>query len=46
MHWRHWQKIEAGEVNATLQTLVRIADALHVDPVDLVRDPPPEKPVA
>ncbi len=43
MHWRHWQKIEAGQVNATLQTLVRVADALRVDPVDLVRAPPPEK---
>jgi transcriptional regulator with XRE-family HTH domain len=28
MHWRHLQKIEAGEVNATLRTLARLADAL------------------
>ncbi|MBI4702179.1 MAG: helix-turn-helix transcriptional regulator [Deltaproteobacteria bacterium] len=28
MHWRHWQKIEAGEVNATLRTLARLAGAL------------------
>lgn len=33
--WRHWQKIEAGEVNATLQTLVRVALSLGVDPADL-----------
>ena len=39
MHWRHWQKIEAGQVNATLQTLVRIADALSIDPVDLLQTP-------
>jgi transcriptional regulator with XRE-family HTH domain len=39
MHWRHWQKIEAGQVNATLQTLVRIADALSVDPVVLLQAP-------
>jgi predicted transcriptional regulator len=36
MHWRHWQKIEAAEVNVTLQTLVRIGDALSIDPADLI----------
>ena len=41
MHWRHWQKIEAGEVNVTIQTLVRLGDALDMDPADLLRDPPP-----
>src|SRR5262245_23496897 len=40
MHWRHWQKIEAGEVNVTLQTLVRLGDSLDVDPSDLLREPP------
>jgi len=30
LHWRHWQKIEAEEVNATLDTLVRLAAALDV----------------
>jgi DNA-binding Xre family transcriptional regulator len=40
MHWRHWQKIEAGEVNVTLQTLVRLGDALDIDPADLLREPP------
>jgi hypothetical protein len=45
MHWRHWQKIEAGQVNLTVQTLVRIADVLDVDPADLLHEPvaPAEK---
>jgi len=37
MHWRHWQKIEAAEVNVTLQTLVRLGVALNMDPMDLIR---------
>jgi transcriptional regulator with XRE-family HTH domain len=28
---RQWQRVEAGEVNATLKTLARIAYALRVD---------------
>ena len=46
MHWRHWQKIEAGQVNLTVQTLVRIAGVLDVDPADLLHEPkrPPEPP--
>lgn len=36
MNWRHWQKVEAGEVNTTLRTLNRIAMALDVDPVDRI----------
>ena len=31
MHWRHWQKIEVGDVNVTLDTLVRVAGALKVE---------------
>jgi len=31
LHWRHWQKIEAGDVNVTLDTLVRVAGALGVE---------------
>jgi transcriptional regulator with XRE-family HTH domain len=27
---RHWQKVEAGEANATLRTLARLSRALHV----------------
>jgi transcriptional regulator with XRE-family HTH domain len=34
-HWRHWQKLEAGEVNVTIGTLVRIARVLRVDVTDL-----------
>jgi len=42
MHWRHWQKIEAAEVNVTLQTLVRLGYALDLDPAKLLVEPPPE----
>jgi transcriptional regulator with XRE-family HTH domain len=35
LHGRHWQKVEAGEVNATLSTLLRIADALGVTVAEL-----------
>jgi len=36
LHWRHWQKVEAGEANATLNTIAKIAFALDVDPLDLL----------
>jgi transcriptional regulator with XRE-family HTH domain len=39
MHWRHWQKIEAGHTNVTLYTLVRVADALNTEPGHLLLDP-------
>ena len=39
LHWRHWQKIEAGQNNATLFTLARVADVLEVDPSDLFLEP-------
>jgi transcriptional regulator with XRE-family HTH domain len=39
MHWRHWQKIEAGEVNVTLQTLIRLGLSLDADPADLISAP-------
>ena len=29
LHWRHFQKVEAAEVNATIATLVGIAAALE-----------------
>jgi transcriptional regulator with XRE-family HTH domain len=29
LHWRHWQKIEAGQVNVTIATLVGISAALE-----------------
>jgi transcriptional regulator with XRE-family HTH domain len=41
MHWRHWQKVEAGHTNATMATIVKVAAALRVDPSDLLREPPP-----
>jgi transcriptional regulator with XRE-family HTH domain len=36
LHWRHWQKIESGEVNLTLASLARVADALRVEPALLL----------
>jgi transcriptional regulator with XRE-family HTH domain len=30
MHWRHWQKVEAGEVGITLRTLAKLAVGLGV----------------
>ncbi len=36
LHWRLWQKVEAGDNNITLFTLVRIAEALDVDPRELL----------
>jgi transcriptional regulator with XRE-family HTH domain len=43
LHWRHWQKIEAAETNATMLTLSRLADALNVDPADLLSAEIPTK---
>ena len=39
MHLRHWQKIEAGDVNITLMTLARLCVALGVDVKELLREP-------
>jgi transcriptional regulator with XRE-family HTH domain len=36
VHWRYWQKIEAGEVNATIAKITQIANALGVDPRHLL----------
>jgi DNA-binding Xre family transcriptional regulator len=36
LHWRLWQKVEAGDNNITLGTIARIAEALEVDPRDLL----------
>jgi transcriptional regulator with XRE-family HTH domain len=44
LHWRHWQKLEAGEVNLTIATLVRVASALRVDPTMLLDEPNGEPP--
>jgi transcriptional regulator with XRE-family HTH domain len=35
---RQWQRVEAGDVNATLKTLARIAYALRVDVLALLAD--------
>jgi transcriptional regulator with XRE-family HTH domain len=32
---RSWQRLEAGETNATLDLLVEVADALGADPAEL-----------
>ena len=31
LHWRHLQKVEAGETGVTLRTLAKLALALDVD---------------
>lgn len=36
IHWRHWQKVEAGETSATLRTVARISNALEVEPGELL----------
>ena len=35
---RHWQLIEAGRSNVTLETLVRVSRSLGVDPTELLRE--------
>lgn len=39
MHWRHWRKIEAAELNATIGTLRKLSKALGVDPFILLCEP-------
>jgi transcriptional regulator with XRE-family HTH domain len=34
---RHYQKLEAGELNVTLRTLVKIGEALHVSLAELLQ---------
>jgi len=42
LHWRLWQKVEAAQTNATLFTVLRLANALDADPRDLLVEPPGE----
>jgi transcriptional regulator with XRE-family HTH domain len=44
LHWRLWQKIEAAQTNATLFTVVRLANALDADPRELLAEPPGDVP--
>lgn len=37
--YKRWQRIEAGEVNCTVRTLVRVADALEVSFWSLMSGP-------
>ena len=41
--WKHWQKIESGEINVTLATLVRIAVGLDEPVASLFKAPKPQK---
>ena len=36
LHWRHWQKVEAGEVGVTLRTIAKLALALGAKASDLL----------
>ena len=40
LHWRHLQKIEAGEVNVTIDTITRLARGLGVDSHELLAKAP------
>ena len=43
LHWRHWQKIEAGAISTTMDTLEKVAQALNVDAQRLLRKPEPSR---
>ncbi len=43
---RHIQKVEAGEVNATLDTLAALAEALGVNGANLLTAEPEQRPRA
>lgn len=36
MHWTNWGKIERGQANPSLTTVVRVAGVLGIDPAELV----------
>jgi len=39
LHWRHVQKVEAGDANITLLTIARLVDGLGVDAEVLFQRP-------
>jgi transcriptional regulator with XRE-family HTH domain len=43
MSWTHWQRVEYGEMNVTIQTIVRIANVLDMKPSELLAQPPKRK---
>ncbi len=40
MATRHYQKIEGGELNVTLATVCKVADALRIEPAILLTKKP------
>lgn len=36
IHWTNWGKIERGQSNPSLTTIVRVAGVLGVDPAELI----------
>jgi transcriptional regulator with XRE-family HTH domain len=47
IHWSYIGRVERGQNNIALTNLLRIADALHIDPTELVRNlKPPPRPVS
>jgi transcriptional regulator with XRE-family HTH domain len=45
LHLRHWQKLEAAELNVTVYTLVRAAAAVTLDPALLLNLPKKRRPM-
>lgn len=39
VHWRVWKQIEAGERDALISTLARMAEAVEVNVSDLLKEP-------
>ena len=37
INYRYFQKIEAGKANITLETIENVAEALEIEPTDLLR---------
>jgi transcriptional regulator with XRE-family HTH domain len=42
MSWTHWQRVELGQMNVTIQTIVRLANVLDLSLAQLFA-PPPKK---